>query len=271
MDKSTRFFNAVAIVALFTGVIVSPLLVPPVWAWLLVAAFLIALLLMTGSVCTGHVFGILINERNLMSLSRFQMVLWTIIVLASYLVVVVARVKAPGTEPSFNPLNVAIPPELIALLGISATALVGTPLINTAKVKQDPGDNTMGKLATALVDTNNEPKGLEGDQAGLKSMIESTRKGILYVNPKLSDACFWDMFEGDELGNAPVMDLGKVQLFYFTVITAVAYLYYLFPMLMKTPAAMSSLPELPGGIIALLGVSSAGYLGNKAVTHTQTS
>src|ERR1041384_256772 len=47
---------------------------------------------------SGRPAGILINERNLMSLSRFQMVVWTIIILGAFITIAVERIKAKNPD-----------------------------------------------------------------------------------------------------------------------------------------------------------------------------
>jgi len=62
-------------------------MLPALGAWLVTAARLIAFVVLLGQLINQRPLGILIGERNLMSLSRFQMVLWTIIVLSAYIVI----------------------------------------------------------------------------------------------------------------------------------------------------------------------------------------
>jgi hypothetical protein len=80
------------------------------------------------------------------------------------------------------------------------------------------------------------------------------------------------MFEGDEVGNTAYLDLAKVQMFYFTVILGVAYVATLVPSLARLrtdPASVGELPALSEGMVALLGISHAGFLASKGVDHTK--
>jgi hypothetical protein len=84
------------------------------------------------------------------------------------------------------------------------------------------------------------------------------------------DARLADLFQGDEIGNAAHLDLGKVQMLFFTLILVLAYGVALANLFTKaTPIVM--LPALDGGMVALLGISHAGYLLNKAVPHSEPS
>jgi hypothetical protein len=76
--------------------------------------------------------GILVTERNVMSLSRFQMVLWTLLILSGYLITVMRRVHA-GIA---NPFDIGIDWKLWALMGISTASLVGSPLLVQQKATQ---------------------------------------------------------------------------------------------------------------------------------------
>lgn len=224
--------------------------------WLLVAVMLAVFMIVIGLHIVGRPAGVLVNELNLMSLSRFQMAIWTIIVLSAYFTMAVVRIKA-GTPDA---LKIAIDWQLWALLGISTTALVGTPLILSTKKSKEPVPNEVAKTAAML----NEPQ----------ADVDANRQGILYANPSPADARFIDIFQGDELKNTAHVDLAKVQMFFFTVITAFAYCVMLFNAFVAAkgdPAALASLPALPDGMVAILGISHAGYLTSKGIDRTKTS
>jgi hypothetical protein len=257
-------------------VVIAALCVPKgytVWAWLVVSLFMIAFVLWLGVAISGRPLGVLINEQNLMSLSRFQTALWTIIVVSALLVIAGARVR-DGVKDSGDPLNIKFSGQLLSLLGISSAALVGSPLIDATKKSKPPGQNATQQTAVALSQTKNVPassvsagKTSPGD---LQSAITANAQGILYKNPAISDASFSDMFEGTEVGNAAQVDLAKVQMFFFTLIVAVVYIYALVAVMNDGTVydANLSFPALSDGMVALLGISNAGFLGYKAVDHT---
>jgi hypothetical protein len=89
----------------------------------------------------------------------------------------------------------------------------------------------------------------------------------------MSDASFSDMFEGNEIGNTAHVDLGKVQMFFFTVTVAVAYAVAVAKSIHdgQLYGAEYVFPTLSSGMVALLGISNAGYLANKGVDHTKTA
>ena len=49
-------------------------------------------------------------------------------------------------------------------------------------------------------------------------------QGVMYKNKDASDASVGDMFQGDELADAHATDLSKVQMFFFTIVSAVVFL-----------------------------------------------
>jgi hypothetical protein len=268
---------------------------PPTTAWIAEMVLLIILFLILGVAVAKRPLGILVTEQNVMSLSRFQTALWSVIIISALLVIALARVRhGVAGESSADPLNITLGKELLALVGISATSLVGSPLIAATKKSKTPDPSAAAATAQELVRTGNVPASLTPtapaagptgaaapaaapappaapQPAAVESSINANAQGILYKNPKISDASFTDMFEGDEVGNTAHVDLGKVQMFYFTIIVALAYIVALWNILSKGDLYGSNFtfPALSQGMVALLGISNAGYLANKGVDHTK--
>jgi hypothetical protein len=197
------------------------------WNWFLIIVFMTSFLALIGKLITTQWWGIFINERNKISLSRFQLVIWTLIVLSAFLTIALGRIHEIFVNPSLtiDPLAIEIPRELWALLGISTASFVGSPLILSTK----------------------PPANLS-----IRSVAEK---------PNLAD-----MFRGDETANENSIDMAKVQMFFFTLIIAFSYMILILNLIMtKTPDQLDSFPQLTQGLVALLGISSAGYLTSKAV------
>ena len=216
----------------------------------LIAASLVTLLGAIGSTLSGRLSGVLVTKRNLMSLSRFQSVLWTVIILAGFGTLAFIRLKGGDAKA----LDVSIEWPLWALIGISTTSLVGTPLLLSTKTGKEPGQQAAEKAAR-----------LTGEAA---TAVEQNREGTLYANENAKDARFEDMFQGDEVGNTGHLDLAKVQMFFFTLVAAVVYCASLVKIVTAGQPGTSALPTLSEGFIAMMGISHAGYLVNKAVDHT---
>lgn len=229
----------------------------PGFNYLSVMACMVVMLGTLGVTIMGSPFGVLVTDQNVMSLSRFQMAGWTIVVIAAYFTFAITRLVAGIPDP----LNVGIDWHLWALLGISTTSLVGSSLILGMKKDKDPEDKAVNKAQTLTKDNR----------------VEENRQGTLYVNPSASDARFTDMFQGDELGDTTHIDLAKVQMFLFSVIAIFAFAVMVTFKLRHLPtadrgaleSALQALPLLSDGLVAVLGISHAGYLTNKTADHTQ--
>lgn len=210
-------------------------------------------IIVAGHGITGYWLGALIDSRSKMSLSRFQMILWTILIISAYLVSVVINVYRHKAEPT----DILIPQMLWLLMGISTTSLVGSPLLKNEKKKDGAGggsppdtSRSMELLAKQGVDTN-------------RVDVE----GSLVVNLSPDDAGWADLFRGEDVGNVGHLDMGKIQMFYFTLIIVFAYGSALAEMFESMKSGITQFPALSSGTVALLGISHAGYLANKAVTR----
>jgi hypothetical protein len=118
------------------------------WGWIIVMVLLGAFVLLTGKQILHVWRGALVDERNMVSLSRFQTVLWTVLVVSAFLVAAFHNVRT-GQE---DPLAINVPSELYILLGVSVTSLVGSGLI-----KQDKA-NTTPDIQTASLDLQKSGK-----------------------------------------------------------------------------------------------------------------
>jgi hypothetical protein len=244
---------AVALCLIVIGIVLAGLFLNHGWSLPAIAVGLGLFLLVLGLTIVSRTFGALINEQNLMSLSRFQLVVWTIVVLAAYFSYALARIKlhAPAA------LDITIDSSLLALMGISTTSFIGSPLILGTKKDKEPDPTSTAKTAAT-----------SGEAV---ADVDNNRMGTLYSNSLVSDARLTDMFQGDEVGNTMQVDLAKVQMFYFTIIAAIAYLVLVFQAL-RNPGAyganLGGLPVLSGGLVTAVGISHAGYLGSKGLDHT---
>jgi hypothetical protein len=232
------------------------------WTWYANMVALFLFVLIAGQGITGRGLGFLIDSRNKMSLSQLQISIWTIVILATYIAVVLSRVVHPdlGYEQAFK---VALPKELWMLLGISLTSMVGSPLILSGKKITTPDVKERGKTVASLATMGGKPKPSEEDEK--KSSV-----GTLMVNEKPQQAQIADLFRGDETGNAAHLDISKVQMFLFTVILVIVYIFGLeaaFAGLISDENA--AFPALDSSMITLLGISHAGYLSYKAVPHSK--
>lgn len=189
--------------------------------WGVTAAILLFFSALLGVKTGQGVFGILIDSRNKMSLSRFQVYLWTLLLVSIILAVAISE----------QSMSIAVAPELWALLGIS-----------------------VGSTASALI---------------LRDIPRS--KGKLHVKPSPpvndEDKPSWlDLFRGDNNGNHEYIDIGKFQMFWFTLAAWVGYIWLLLDWeVVANAEGVYVLPELTSGLVVFIGISHAGYLTIKGV------
>jgi len=221
-------------------------------AWAVIAVLMLMLVAAAGHAIVGRWGGILIDDRNVISLSRFQMTVWTLIILSAYMAAALYNIYTGVDEP----LGIGIPKELWMAMGISTTSLVGTPLLLSQKKTKDASqpalDQTLSLLAKA------------GEAPGSEKV-----EGQVLGNKSASQASWSDMFTGDETSNGAHVDLAKVQMFFFTLAITVAYGFALWRSFkFAQPDGITAFPGLDDSTLALLGISHSGYLVNKAIPRS---
>ncbi len=218
--------------------------------WVLLGLLMTAIVLVLGIAITGRFWAILVDGRNCMSLSKFQLVLWTVLILSAFLTIAVARIYAGEIA---DPLAIPMDERLWALLGISTAALVGTPLVHRKKETTAPPANNDQALRAAQVRTE---------------VANGYEHGLLFFKPTLDDARVEDMFTGEETGDAGRVDLAKVQMFFFTMIAALTYAVALYQRFNTKDVAALGFPDLSTGLLAVLGISHATHLVGKIPDRT---
>jgi hypothetical protein len=257
--SSSKLFFGIFLLAFL--MVLAGAFLPMGMNYIVVLALMLLFMLVVGQLLNGNPLAIFINERNLMCLSRFQMALWTCAVLAGFFCCALSRLRAFPSDLNGGALDVGIDWHLWALMGISTTSLVGSPLLLSSKQQQTPDPQSVAKTA-ALVQQDS-------------ALVQANSQGTLFANPSIADARLTDMFQGDEVGNTAYLDLAKIQMFFFTIITVVCFVVEVFMALYMahdpTAAAphVDQLPSLTDGVVSLMGISHAGYLASKGVDHTQ--
>src|SRR6266436_6935787 len=107
----------------------------PARSYIVVMFLMLLFVAVLGVRISNRPAGILVNERNLMSLTRFQLVMWTILILSAFMIAAIARIRGGGLG---NALDITLDKNLWALLGISTASLVGSPLLQSGKTDQTP-------------------------------------------------------------------------------------------------------------------------------------
>ena len=240
-------------------------LLKPVWAWVTIMALLAAFTVLIGYQVVDLGRGAFVDTRNKISLSRFQTILWTLVVIAGFLAAAVHNVRIGAT----NPLSIALPQQLWALLGISVTALVGSGLIKGQQAISERANKDLAEKKTGK--TLQEVGGTTLAAGGVPVVA-----GVLTVNAEPTKSSWKDMFEAEQVDGAKPsggnhLDMPKIQMFYFTIILVFAYAVAIATMLSHANGRIGDFPALDNSMVALLGISSAAYLTGKGIPRTDTS
>lgn len=261
MEEKWTGWHTFGLVAIIVAIALFGLLIPAnqiLLAWLLTLGALTLFAMLTGHGITGRFwFGWLINEQYRMSLSRLQMFLWTVVVLSAFLTAALANIRVGHSDTA---VAIAIPEEVWLAMGISTASLVGSPLILGGKKEKKTNKEEAEKTAIRL--------GLLAEDASPEDKEEVTKKhssGQLDRNKKPEDARLYDLVRGEEVGNAAVLDLTRLQNLFFTLILTGSYAVSLGSILVSASGMISKFPEIGASSLALLGISHAGYLASKAV------
>lgn len=247
---ATSYWTRQHTIALFTimAAVVLVGLAFPLWnfararlfVWLAEVVLFCLFTAVAGQGLTGMWRGVFIDDRNKISLSRIQMFLWSALVLSGYLSAALANVATRG---AINPLVIHVQPEIWLLLGITTTSLVASPLLKS--IKSPPPAAAAGTAAAAPADQN-----------------------AIDVNSQPGDARWSDLFRAEEKGNKDRLDLAKIQMFYFTLVLVLAYGAMLARLFATSTGKIGALPALDKSMIALIGISHAGYLANKTIRQS---
>lgn len=145
------------------------------------------------------------KDTNTYSLSKFQAILWTVILLGSYFYIAISYglLLGNGKIPDFNP-------SLIGLLAISYGGMIGATGLGSTKPKNE----------------------------------------IVRNSPQFSNL----------FSSGGSIDIARLQLFGFTIVGAIIYLYNL-----VNANPLDGLPDIPTTLLGLMGVSHSGYLGGKVI------
>jgi hypothetical protein len=249
--------------------------------WLIIALLMLTVMAITGLSLGKGPGGILIDPTtNMMSLSRLQIVLWTWVILSAFTTVALARVgDSIAHSGSYgDPLGIRLPVLLWALMGISVSSAVGSPLLKTAKIQRTEADDQRRERQASMQSDRGEPASAATYAKALRNITRddpetaaaTESKGAIVKKKHWRLARFSDVFMGEEVSNFEYVDVSKVQNSFFTMVAVVAYGVALVVEMatVSSIASFSAFPDLPDALVALIGISHAGYLTDKAFTHS---
>jgi hypothetical protein len=181
--------------------------------------------------------GILIDTRGRFSLSQFQLVLWTIVVLSLMGGVFIGRLKggAGATALSFD-----IPANLLLVMGISVGSAIGAAATKSYKDISAP--------------------------QRIAASIPAGQQTAAIAAAKPPTPFFGQMFLVEEGAMADqVIDITKFQNFWITLILIVAYVAMVAAYFagLDDPSKITQLPDFSSQMVVLLAISHGGYFVGK--------
>lgn len=195
------------------------------WAWVIVAAVLVGLAAFLGVRSQGDWRGILVDNRGRYSLTNFQMVAWSVVIIPLIAAVFWGRYRAG--DPA-GALEFEIPDQLLIVLGISLGS---------------------GAVSTAVKSSKDQ---LHPDRIAASNEEDRPRFAQMFL------------LEEGELADR-VVDVAKFQNFLITLVLIVAYVVLAIDALGNAVdiTKVESLPIFGTTFVTLLGISHAGYLAGK--------
>lgn len=196
--------------------------------WAVGALVLLALGAVLGMVIGRGLLGVLIDQRGRYSLSQFQLVTWTVVLVSLFAGLFAGRLAA---HTGGSAMEFKIPPELLAALGISA-------------------GSTITALAIKATQDHLQPASIAANTPAFP--------------PRLAQIFLIE--QGDQADK--VIDISKFQNFWFTILVVAGYISTVIAAVNKQPSLEGfTLPGFTGTLLALLGISHAGYLAGKLPTR----
>jgi hypothetical protein len=199
--------------------------------WAVSGAVLVIFAALIGRATGYGLVGVLIDGRGRYSLSRLQLVMWTLLVLSTLLGLFFSSgYSKAGIDAAFK-----IPQNLLVLMGIS----VGSATV-------------AGAVKSSKDLTGNVQK------AGILPPTAALARGAanVVVRPHFSQMFLEE--EGSQIDK--VVDVSKFQNFFFTLALAVTYLA------LVASSNPHGYPTFSNEVLWLLGLSHAGYVGGKLPT-----
>ncbi|WP_025129932.1 hypothetical protein [Pseudomonas sp. PH1b] len=222
------------------------------WASCLLGMF--ALFVLAGLKIRGRVLGVLIDERNRYSLSRLQMTLWTLLVLATLYTVYIANIVRGDATTA---LIVDLDYNLIALMGFNLASFVGAPMALSRKAEQPASDNALATTSQQLLDTQ-------------KLTAPPSARGQVLTKNDPKDARLADLIRGEDVTNATLVDLPRLQMLLITMVVVFVYGAAVGHSLGSGDWLLETLPKLHNTLLLLALISHSGYVVGKLIPSNLT-
>lgn len=174
------------------------------------------------------------------SLAKAQMAYWTLTILGCFLYVVLVKNADLSTE--------IVSSQAVALMGISLLTAGGAAVVDA---RQDTAEDQVNEALKAMgLSNSNDVRKLEARNATPDdgSKLDFYNKSVVGYRTE----GFWN----DLLTNSGGVGLHRLQAVIWTAVIGVLFVW-------KTLHGTGSLPTLDNNLLAVMGISSAGYVGFK--------
>jgi hypothetical protein len=243
--------------------------------WGIIGAVAVLLLAIIVSLAKGKgALGVLIDARGKYCLSRLQILLWTALVIGGYV-----GIAAP--QRGF----VNIPADVLGLLGIALGSTVVSTAIKANQILNGQTESEGQREQQIAASAQNEMLRLLG--VAQPELLSPDEKSALLAHLS-ADECaelnrqvaaqrkptLMDLFTQEQVGTEHLIDIGKLQMFAWTVAALAIYGAMLVEKLTLPVDEVRQLTELPnvtGTILTLMGISQAAYLGMKLPDQSQSA
>ena len=211
------------------------------WKWLAVLIALGVLLLVyiwTGLTSTWNPGKLVEGADGLPSTSKFQWLVWIVVVLFSYAALWVLRAKQGNYSAITN-----VPGNVLTVLGFSTATMAAAKGI------------TVGYVNSGRSTTKAPVPPVPGSAVAVAASV--VPPSVAPDAPAVAGGLLKD--------DAGVPELAKIQMIGFTFVAVGIFLATVIHQIASNPPH-TSLPNIDASLLALMGISQAGYLGKKIVS-----
>lgn len=173
------------------------------------------------------------------STSKLQWLLWLLVVLFAYIALWILRAKQGDYSALPN-----VPDNILIVLGFSTATMAASKGIKLASL------NATAKKAADLV------------AAGGAAPVAAAAAGAAAAAAIAPAAGVGGIFQDD----TGFPDISKIQIMAFTLVTIGIFLAAVIHQIASSPP-VTSLPDIDGTLMVLMGISSGGYLAKKTVSE----
>lgn len=216
------------------------------WQWGAVLASLLIMAMWAGHAANGRWIGVLIDERNRISLARLQWLLWFLLLFSAYFTGAVWDV-AFGDLP-------AVETNLFMVIGITTgSAVLSNVVVENKKINPAPTPNAVPPPQLPFL----------GPPPASPAAL---RMGTAAINSDPRNASFADLYLGEDVTNRQSVDASRLQKLIITFLLVIAYAQMLWSAFVDASGTYHafSMPVVGTNFLGMMGVSHAAYLVAKA-------